>query len=78
MASLPAKLSVVFTTYNSLAFWQLQHPTFEGFEVIVANDGSTAETAELIEHWIQQLLDVGYRSAQDPAALSGAAEACPK
>jgi len=47
------KISVVFTTYNSTEWlekvlWGLHFQSFRDFEVIIADDGSTSETAESI------------------------------
>ena len=48
------RLSVVFTTYNSprwleKVLWGYSVQTHKDFELVIADDGSTAETAELIE-----------------------------
>lgn len=48
------KVSVIFSTYNATAwlekvFWGYQHQSHKDFEIIVADDGSTSETADLIE-----------------------------
>lgn len=45
--------SVIFSTYNSpdwmeKTLWSLHYQTFQDFEIIVADDGSTVETAERI------------------------------
>ncbi|MEP6950098.1 MAG: glycosyltransferase family 2 protein [Ginsengibacter sp.] len=52
------KLSVIFTTYNSplwleKVLWGYQYQEFKNFEVIVADDGSTSETSDVIKR-IQQ------------------------
>lgn len=48
------KVSVIISTYNSPAWlqkvlWGYKHQTYKNFEIIVADDGSTQETAELIQ-----------------------------
>jgi glycosyltransferase involved in cell wall biosynthesis len=48
------RLSVVFTTYNSprwleKVLWGYSVQTYRDFEIVIADDGSTAETAQLIE-----------------------------
>ena len=50
------EVSVIFTTYNSTAWlekvlWGYQFQQHQAFEIIVADDGSTEETATLIEQW---------------------------
>src|SRR5690625_3672381 len=52
------ELSVIFSTYNSpewleKVLWGYQCQSFQDFEVLVADDGSTSETADLI-HRLQQ------------------------
>lgn len=48
------KTSVIFTTYNSPAWlekvlWGFFEQTTKDFEIVIADDGSTEETAQLIE-----------------------------
>jgi glycosyltransferase involved in cell wall biosynthesis len=48
--------SVIFTTYNSplwlqKVLWGYQSQSFKDFEVIIADDGSTVETANLVNHF---------------------------
>lgn len=48
------RISVIFTTYNSPAWlekvlWGYQYQQFQDFEIIIADDGSTDETALTIE-----------------------------
>lgn len=50
------KISVIFTTYNSPAWlekvlWGFFYQTDDNFEVVVADDGSGAETKQLIEQF---------------------------
>lgn len=50
------KVSLLFTTYNSplwleKVFWSVLEQEHEAFEVIVADDGSTSETKELIDSY---------------------------
>jgi glycosyltransferase involved in cell wall biosynthesis len=54
------QLSVIFTTYNSplwleKVLWGYQYQEFKNFEVIIADDGSTAETADAIKKMQQQV-----------------------
>jgi glycosyltransferase involved in cell wall biosynthesis len=54
------QLSVIFTTYNSplwleKVLWGYQYQEFKNFEVIIADDGSTPETAHVIEKMQQQV-----------------------
>lgn len=47
------KLSVIVTTYNSTEWlekviWGYQHQSFRNFELLIADDGSTSETANLV------------------------------
>lgn len=69
------QISVIFTTYNNPAWlekalWGYEAQSFRDFEVIVADDGSRAETGKLIADMIPQLSfpvthirheDEGYR-----------------
>ncbi len=53
------KISVIFTTYNSPAWlekvlWGYNNQTDKNFEVVVADDGSTQETTDLIEKFKQE------------------------
>lgn len=53
------RISVIITTYNSprwleLVLWGYTCQSFEDFEIIVADDGSTEETKETIEQVRQQ------------------------
>lgn len=50
------RLSLVFTTYNSprwleKVFWGLLEQTHPAFDIIVADDGSTAETRAMIDRY---------------------------
>lgn len=50
------KISVIFTTYNSPAWlekvlWGFHFQTDDNFEIVIADDGSGAETRELIERF---------------------------
>jgi len=54
------QLSVIFTTYNSplwleKVLWGYQYQEFKNFEVIIADDGSTSATAQLIKKMQQQV-----------------------
>ncbi|MEM7018626.1 MAG: glycosyltransferase family 2 protein [Pseudomonadota bacterium] len=54
MGVAPEQVTVVVTTYNrpdalELVLQGLAHQSVQGFEVIVADDGSTADTASLIQ-----------------------------
>ena len=54
------QLSVIFTTYNSplwleKVLWGYQYQEFKNFEVIIADDGSTAETGDAIMKMQQQV-----------------------
>lgn len=56
------KVSVIFTTYNSpewlkKVFWGFQQQSYQDFEIIVADDGSTEETKKTIQHF-QQIMDI--------------------
>lgn len=56
-------ISVIFTTYNSpqwleKVLWGYQYQEYKDFEVLVADDGSTSETASLIKKMQQK---VGYK-----------------
>lgn len=56
--SKPGRISVVLATYNwpqalSLCLQSLQAQTDTDFEICIADDGSTAETGDLIAHWMQ-------------------------
>jgi glycosyltransferase involved in cell wall biosynthesis len=47
------ELSVIVTTYNSTEWlekviWGYQHQNFRNFELLIADDGSTSETADLV------------------------------
>jgi glycosyltransferase involved in cell wall biosynthesis len=49
------KLSVIITTYNSPAWlqkvmWGYQTQTFKDFEMVIADDGSTNDTRQLIDN----------------------------
>ena len=48
------KISIIFTTYNSPAWlqkvlWGLHQQTDDNFEIVIADDGSTEETRNLID-----------------------------
>ncbi len=48
------KLSVIASTYNATdwlqkVLWGFAHQTFKDFELLIADDGSTEETAQMIE-----------------------------
>lgn len=52
------KLSVIFTTYNATEWlekvlWSYSVQTFKDFEIIIADDGSTGETQNLINFFQQ-------------------------
>jgi glycosyltransferase involved in cell wall biosynthesis len=54
------RVSLLFTTYNSPAwlekvFWSVIEQELQGFEVIVADDGSTAETRHMVEQYRPEL-----------------------
>lgn len=54
------EISVIFTTYNSPEYlekvlWGFAAQSFKDFEVIIADDGSTSQTAELILAMQEQL-----------------------
>lgn len=54
------QLSVIFTTYNSplwleKVLWGYQYQEFKDFEVIIADDGSTFETTEVISKMKEQV-----------------------
>ncbi len=56
------KVSVIFTTYNSVdwlekTLWGFMAQSFQDFEIIVADDGSTSETKDTIKK-IQKLTDI--------------------
>lgn len=51
--------SVIISTYNSpewleKVFWGYHHQTFSNFELVIADDGSTAETTQLINDSINK------------------------
>ncbi len=51
--------SVIFSTYNSpdwmeKTLWGLHYQTFQDFEIIIADDGSTPETKQRIEQFEKQ------------------------
>ena len=53
-----AAFSVIFSTYNSpdwmeKTLWGLHYQTFQDFEIIIADDGSTEETAKRIAQFEQ-------------------------
>ena len=53
------KISVIFTTYNSPSWlekvlWGWENQTDKDFEVVIADDGSSSETAELIDTFINR------------------------
>jgi len=53
------KISVIFTTYNSTAWlekvlWGWEQQTDNNFEVVIADDGSNAETAKLINEFVNR------------------------
>jgi len=48
------RISVIFTTYNSprwleKVIWGYQYQQFQDFEIIIADDGSTADTKQVID-----------------------------
>jgi len=54
------ELTVIFTTYNSplwleKVLWGYQYQTFKNFEVIIADDGSTNATADVIRKMKQNV-----------------------
>ena len=71
------KISIILSTYNRpkalLAVLEaIELQTVKGFEVCIADDGSTSETAQVIEHFQQQAAfpihhawqeDKGFRAA---------------
>lgn len=65
------KVSVVFSTYNSVEWlqkvlWGFACQTHKDFEIIIADDGSKAETAQLIESQREALgLDIKHIWQED-------------
>lgn len=60
------KISVIFTTYNSTAWlekvlWGWEQQTDKNFELVIADDGSRSETAELIDTFLtRKKLDIKH------------------
>ncbi|HET8885330.1 MAG TPA: glycosyltransferase family 2 protein [Salinimicrobium sp.] len=81
------KISVIISTYNAVEWlkktlWGYSIQTFQDFEIVIADDGSTKETAELIQKFSQDLTipivhvwheDQGF---QKSAILNKAIKAC--
>lgn len=83
------KPSLILTTYNQPNYLEqalvaLSQQTYEGFEVIIADDGSTDTTRELIDRWASSALpfslkhfwqaDDGFRVAQARNGAIGLSE----
>jgi len=77
-ADVPDLISVIVTTYNredalATALSALSRQRDRGFEVVIADDGSSPATAAVVEHWRPQLgvplgqvwqADCGFRAAE--------------
>jgi glycosyltransferase involved in cell wall biosynthesis len=77
-ANVPESISVIVTTYNredalAAVLSALSRQSDRGFEVVVADDGSSPETAALVERWQSRLdvplghvwqVDHGFRAAE--------------
>jgi len=64
------KISVIVTTYNwpealNAVLITLQHQMYQGFEVVIADDGSTTHTREMISDFKNQSFDLKHVWQED-------------
>ena len=61
----PVDLSVVISTYNSpvalrKTLWGFQCQSFSDFEIVISDDGSTSETADVIQEFQSQGMTISH------------------